>query len=454
MPDIMPNQISNVGFGSPYAAEQMDIQRKQKLAQLLQQQAMSPIEQGATPAGGFTPRTSPLQGLAKIMQGYVGQQREKGAQTQQTELAQRMQQERQQALAQAMMQGQGSPQPAPEQGGGPAMPPNPMGAAQSLAGANDPALQQAGVSMIGKQMEAQMPKRPEPYTLTPGGQRRGLNNELLATAPPNPQQPRAPQIIQTANGPMMLNEQGQAVPIPGPGGSPVQAPKKEPLVSVDMKGEGEYFKTVGKQSGERDMGQHDAAIAAIDNITKLDLTLKQITESSAITGMGSDVLKNIERAKVLVMRDQAAGKKVSDTELLDALLGSDVFPMIKALGIGARGLDTPAEREFLRNVMTGTTPMNRETLRRMTEIRRDVAKRSIERWNERVEGGELDRYFQATGMPKRKIEMPKNQPAPQPSPAAAPPSGAQGGFQDGQTATGPGGQKIIFQGGQWQPISQ
>jgi len=156
----MPNQISTVGFGSPYASEQMDIQRKQKLAQLLQQQALTPIEQGATPPGGFTPRTSPLQGLAKIMQGYVGQQREKGAQTQQTELAQRMQQERQQALAQAMMQGQGSPQPAPEQGGGPAMPPNPMGAAQGLAGANDPALQQAGLQMIGKQMEAQMPQRP------------------------------------------------------------------------------------------------------------------------------------------------------------------------------------------------------------------------------------------------------------------------------------------------------
>jgi hypothetical protein len=173
--------------------------------------------------------------------------------------------------------------------------------------------------------------------------------------------------------------------------------------------------------------------------------------------MGSEVFKNIERAKNLVMRDEASGRKVSDTELLDALLGSDVFPMIKALGIGARGLDTPAEREFLRSVMTGVTPMNRETLRRMTEIRRDVAKRSIERWNERVEGGELDRYFSATGMPKRKVELPKRQPMPQPAPAAAPQPEAQGGaggFQEGMTATGPGGQKIIFRGGQWQPISQ
>jgi hypothetical protein len=322
-------------------------------------------------------------------------------------------------------------------------------------------LAQAGLGMMGQQFKNQMPQQqpaPQPFTLGPGQQRFPAGGgQPTASVPPTPSQPRAPQIIQTANGPMMLNEQGQAVPIPGPGGSPVQAPKKEPLVNVDMKGEGKYAEVVAGKSGERDIGQHDAAIAAVDNLIKLDLTLDQITKSQAITGMGSEVFKNIERAKNLVMRDEASGRKVSDTELLDALLGSDVFPMIKALGIGARGLDTPAEREFLRSVMTGVTPMNRETLRRMTEIRRDVAKRSIERWNERVEGGELDRYFSATGMPKRKVELPKRQPMPQPAPAAAPQPEAQGGaggFQEGMTATGPGGQKIIFRGGQWQPISQ
>ena len=86
--------------------------------------------------------------------------------------------------------------------------------------------------------------------------------------------------------------------------------------------------------------------------------------------------------------------------------------MIKALGIGARGLDTPAEREFLRSVMTGTTQMNKSTLIRMTEIRKNVAERAVKRWNERVDSGELDRYFQAAGMPKQKIEIPKVQKAP------------------------------------------
>lgn len=432
----MANQISNVGFGSPYAAEQMDIQRKQKLAQMLQQQAMQPMEQPATPAGGFTPRTGIAQGLAKVMQMYAGQQGDKAATTKQGELSQRMQQERQQALAQAMMQGQGSPQPAPEQGGGPAMPPNPMGAAQSLAGANDPALQQAGLQMVGKQFEAQMPKRPEPFTLGPGQQRFGPGNQPIASVPPKQEG-------------YTLAPGGTRY---GPDNQPIATSPQKPtaMVNVDMKGESKYHEVVAGKSGERDITQHDTALAAVENIAKLDLTLKQITDSQSITGMGAEIFKDIERAKNLVMRDQASGKKVSDTELLDALLGSDVFPMIKALGIGARGMDTPAEREFLRQVMTGTTPLNRETLRRMTEIRRDISVRAVKRWNERVESGELDRYFSATGMPKRKVEIPKATPAPD---ASASPASA-GGYQEGQTASGPGGQKLIFQGGQWQPISQ
>jgi len=213
----------------------------------------------------------------------------------------------------------------------------------------------------------------------------------------------------------------------GPDGKPIaSAPPKttpETQVNIDTKGEGKYAEVVAGKSGERDIGQHDTAIAAKDNIIKINQQLDLMKNSQAITGMGSEVLKNIERTRALILQDKAAGKRVSDTELLDALLGQDVFPMIKQLGIGARGLDTPAERDFLRNVMTGTTPLNRETLIRLAEIRRDVSERAIKRWNDRVGSGELDRYFRATGMPKRTIDVPKMQ---QPSRAPGqPPEGIE-----------------------------
>jgi hypothetical protein len=71
--------------------------------------------------------------------------------------------------------------------------------------------------------------------------------------------------------------------------------------------------------------------------------------------------------------------------------------------------------------MTGVLPMNKETLRRMTEIRRNVSVRAIEKWNKKVDSGELDNYFKASGIPKGKIEMPSaSAESVSPSPAAAP----------------------------------
>lgn len=166
-----------------------------------------------------------------------------------------------------------------------------------------------------------------------------------------------------------------------------------------------YGKKAGTDAAEVDVKQHEAAIAAGENINKIDTLLAHLKTSTAVTGMGAELFKNIERAKVLLSDSEKAGRKVSDTELLDTMMGSEVFPLIGALGVGARGLDTPAEREFLRQVMTGTIPMNKQTLTRMTEIRRDVTKRAIERFNKRVESGELNRYFELTGRPKEKITV-------------------------------------------------
>lgn len=184
---------------------------------------------------------------------------------------------------------------------------------------------------------------------------------------------------------------------------------KEPLVqNILSPSETEYSKFVGKAGGERDVATFDAAQKAASNLPKINDTLQQIQKSDAITGLGSEVFKNIERAKATFLADQKAGKKVSDTEYLDALLGSDVFPQIASLGIGAKGLDTPAEREFLRQVMTGTTSMNKETLVRLTKMRKDIEERAINRYNEKVEKGELDRFFTASGMQKTKISIPRS----------------------------------------------
>lgn len=59
----------NFTLPSPYESELADIARRQKMAELMQQQAFQPAETFSY--GGIQARTSPLTGIAKALQGYM-----------------------------------------------------------------------------------------------------------------------------------------------------------------------------------------------------------------------------------------------------------------------------------------------------------------------------------------------------------------------------------------------
>ena len=184
---------------------------------------------------------------------------------------------------------------------------------------------------------------------------------------------------------------------------------KKPQTNINMPaGQTKYDETLGKIRAEQDVALVETAGKSKNNISKIDMTLNQLQNTDAITGFGADIQKNVNRFKAKVLKDAKAGKQVADTEILDAFLGSDVFPQIGALGIGAKGLDTPAEREFLRQVMTGTISMDKNALIKMTQIRRDIEKRSIDRYNSALQSGELDDYFTSTKRQKKLIDIPDN----------------------------------------------
>jgi hypothetical protein len=186
-----------------------------------------------------------------------------------------------------------------------------------------------------------------------------------------------------------------------------QARKAETKIVMPA-GQTKYDETLGKIRAEQDVALVETAGKSKNNISKIDMTLNQLQNTDAITGFGADIQKNVNRFKAKVLKDAKAGKQVADTEILDAFLGSDVFPQIGALGIGAKGLDTPAEREFLRQVMTGTISMDKNALIKMTQIRRDIEKRSIDRYNQALQSGELDDYFTSTKRQKKLIDIPDN----------------------------------------------
>jgi hypothetical protein len=223
----------NVQAG-PYGADQMEIQRRQRLAQMLQEQSMQPIQsQGG---GRLQAPISPFQVAGQLMKGYTSGKISREAEEKQKTLADRMQSERQAALAKALSQAGGSPQPDAALGGGPAMPGDPMGAAGTLAGSQDPMLAQAGMGAMGKFLGNQMPQQPpapQPFTLGPGQQRFPAGGgQPTASVPPTPPQPPAPTPFTLGQGQQRFGPDGKPIanvptnPNQQAGGTPYFTPQQ------------------------------------------------------------------------------------------------------------------------------------------------------------------------------------------------------------------------------------
>jgi hypothetical protein len=201
------------------------------------------------------------------------------------------------------------------------------------------------------------------------------------------------------NQPFQISSSGKVSEI---GSGPQTVVKVMPAESARQTG-------YGKLGVEQNTNIFTSGQSAVKNIAKIDETLKLIEQGTPTTGLGAEIINNINRTKLLFTDSKKNIKDVSDTELLNSLLGADVFPQIGALGIGAKGLDTPAEREFLRQVMTGTINMNKDTLVRMTNLRKKYEEKSLSQYNDAVESGQLDELFEFSGLPKRKLTVPSGQ---------------------------------------------
>jgi hypothetical protein len=192
--------------------------------------------------------------------------------------------------------------------------------------------------------------------------------------------------VMTATGPKVAG--GRSIP---PEPSPFQDP---------------YLKSGREKKFEKDDELYTGAQASVGNLMKLDQALGIIEKGDINTGLGSDIASNFNRLKAKFLGDERAGSIVAQNEYLDSLLGSDVFTAIGALGIGARGLDTPAERDFLIQVMTGSRKLDKAALKAMTQFRQIREIKMMEGYNEAVNSGAMDEYFDL-GYERKLYEIPE-----------------------------------------------
>jgi hypothetical protein len=210
------------------------------------------------------------------------------------------------------------------------------------------------------------------------------------------------QVVETADGQILINKQtGETITNLG------RAPDRRSITNVNVSGtaENEYAKKVGAGVAERDLTYLDTTTATAKTLPKIQETLDLLNKGQINTGLAKDMQDGLAKLRSQVLNDQAAGKNVSDSEYLDSLLGSDTFAQIPLLGLGAKGMDTPAERDFILSVITGQRSLSRDTLRRMTEFRRDAAVRQVNDFNSRLAGGEFNQYQSTTGRTLKPIQI-------------------------------------------------
>lgn len=143
-----------------YQNEQRGLDRKRKLAELLQQQSMQqdPTNQMV---GGIVVRNSPLAGLAKVLGSYMAGKQQETLDQKEKDLSARVLTNRQSVLADALKRAQGTPAqdlppttPNDDEGNAnpqismPAKPGDQTGAAAMLLGSNDPMLSGMGTTML------------------------------------------------------------------------------------------------------------------------------------------------------------------------------------------------------------------------------------------------------------------------------------------------------------------
>ena len=105
----MPNS-KTVSFTAPqdYATQLADIERRRKMADLLQAQSLQPIEQPSS-VGGMVPRTSWTQGLAKMAQAYSGGKMREEANAKERDIGDRYKNDLGVTLSRALQAGSGTP---------------------------------------------------------------------------------------------------------------------------------------------------------------------------------------------------------------------------------------------------------------------------------------------------------------------------------------------------------
>jgi hypothetical protein len=145
---------------------------------------------------------------------------------------------------------------------------------------------------------------------------------------------------------------------------------------------------LGKGVGEDLLKTRLAAQTANENLPKMYTALNILKTQPITTGLGYQFYDIINQVRAQYLSDKKAGVEVTNSQYLDSLVGGDVFNAIADLGIGARGIDTPKEKDFLLEVVTGKRSLSENALIQITEMRIESTEKSVKKFNDYLSKGD------------------------------------------------------------------
>ena len=162
---------------------------------------------------------------------------------------------------------------------------------------------------------------------------------------------------------------------------------------------------LGKGVGEDLLKTRLAAQTANENLPKMYEALNILETQPITTGLGAAFYDILNQLRAQYLSDKEAGNIVQNDQYLDSLVGGDVFNAIADLGIGARGIDTPAEKDFLLEVVTGKRSLSKGALIEITKMRIENTEKSVNKFNDYLSKGDYADYEKALGRKLSPIEL-------------------------------------------------
>lgn len=395
----------------PYADQDAALQRQAKLAQLLQEQGSTPQEQQMV--SGYVIPNSPLIGLSKMLQTYMGKKKERDVTTKQAELKKQAQSEADSWLER--ISNAQDPTLAYRE--------TPI-----MENASDEDRTELQPKMVQQDTDEQrgdmVPAMQRTPFVKPGMSDKEMNLELMrAMSSGNPMlqnaaqmyaslRPKAtpveygtePRYDQNGNA-FLVGKNGSILPISGiskpadkavsqsefdkqwsifkqehPNGTIEQFKRlgasPQSVVNVNTGPTSKYSEDVSKSLADRE----DAIISAGESAPERVATshrIKSLLDQSPITGAGAEFQLGVKKLLVAAGMADPNDSEITVTENLISELARGTLDNIKTSGLGGGNGFTDKDREFLEKASLGKVALNSNTLKYLADKNEQAARQSI-----------------------------------------------------------------------------